>query len=141
MWIYACEPCRFSVNDGRRRMLRFSREECLAIDRAATASAGGRSARPFDGSAEVARSSAQERTWQHVKKDGTVIYVEVAGSACALAARAPAWSSQTMSAKARDPSALSDADGHHSSCVLLLDEDLRVVLAIGTLEKSSGPLT
>jgi PAS domain S-box-containing protein len=104
MWIYDLRTLSFlAVNDAAVECYGYSREEFLAMTVRQLHLPAERSAL-LDQVLKSPVFSALKRTWQHVKRDGTVIYVEVARSAVDSQARTPAWSTPTMSPKARDPS-------------------------------------
>ena len=96
-----------------------------------------RSAAPRWG-AEVACFLARKRTWQHVKKDGTVIYVEVARSAVDFAGESACLViANDVSEGKRSELLYRMLMDTIPSSVLLLDENLCVVLANRNfLEKS-----
>jgi PAS domain S-box-containing protein len=138
MWIYDLRTLAFlAVNDAAAECYGYSREEFrsmtvwqLHLRPEASAILDAALHSPF--------SSKQERTWQHVKKDGTVIYVELAssavrfagGSACLVVAN-------DVSEGKRSKLLYGMLMDTIPSSVLLLDENLCVVSANRNfLEKS-----
>jgi PAS domain S-box-containing protein len=138
MWIYDLQTLSFlAVNDSAVERYGYSREEFLSmtvrqLHLPADMSAG------LDGALRSPASTEREGIWRHVKKDGTVVYVEVArstaqvggGSACVVIAH------DVSEGKRSELLYRMLLDAIPSS-VLLLDENLCVVLANRNfLEKS-----
>jgi len=138
MWIYDLRTLSFlAVNDAAVESYGYSREEFLAMTARQLHLPAERSAL-LDQALRSPASASPKHTWQLVKQDGGVIYAEVARSAVDFAGE-----------KACLASASDITEGKRSellyrmlmdtipSSVLLLDEDLRVVLANRNfLEKS-----
>src|ERR1035441_10632122 len=138
MWIYDLRTLSFlAVNDAAIECYGYTREEFLAMTARQLHLPAERSAL-LDQALRSPVSAAPKRTWQHAKKDGGVIYVEAVRSAVDFAGESACL-----------VSANDVTDGKRSellyrmlmdtipSSVLLLDEDLRVVLANRNfLEKS-----
>src|ERR1035441_4755618 len=138
MWIYNLRTLAFlAVNEAAIRCYRYSREEFLAATVRQLHLPAEWSAR-LDGVLKAPASSAQERTWRHVKKDGTVIYVEIARSPVNFAGQKACLvvASDVSEGKRSEVLCRMLLDTIPSS-VLLLDENLRVALANRNfLEKS-----
>jgi PAS domain S-box-containing protein len=129
MWIYDLATLSFlAANDAAIECYGYSRQEFLAMTVRQLHLPAERSAL-LDQALRSPVSPAPNRTWQHVKKDGTVIYVEVARSGVDFAGESACL-----------VNAIDVTEGKRSellyrmlmdtipSSVLLLDEDLRVVL-------------
>jgi PAS domain S-box-containing protein len=125
------------VNDAAVECYGYSREEFLAMTVRQLHLPAERSAL-LDGALKLPVSSAQERTWQHVKKDGTVIYVEVARSAVHFAGESACLViANDVSEGKRSELLYRMLMDTIPSSVLLLDENLCVVSANRNfLEKS-----
>ena len=138
MWIYNLRTLAFlAVNEAAIKCYRYSREEFLATTVRQLHLPAERSAF-LDGVLKAPASSAQERTWQHVKKDGTVIYVEIARSPVNFAGQKACLvvASDVSEGKRSELLCRMLLDTIPSS-VLLLDENLCVALANRNfLEKS-----
>jgi PAS domain S-box-containing protein len=77
MWIYDLRTLAFlAVNAAAAECYGYSREEFLAMTAQQLHLRAERSA-CLDAALRSPSSAQQERTWRHVRKDGTVIYVEV----------------------------------------------------------------
>lgn len=137
MWIYdLCTLSFLAVNDAAVEYYGYSREEFysmtarqlhLQVERSATLDTTLSS--PF---------SLKERTWRHVRKDGTVIYVECTCSAILLGGKSACLVLATDVSEGKRAELINRMlmDTIPSS-VLLLDENLCVVLANRNfLEKS-----
>jgi PAS domain S-box-containing protein len=129
MWVYDPRTLQFlAVNDAAVAFYGYSREEFLAMTVQELYLPADRSA----------SSEEQKGAWRHVRKDGTVVYVEVAGSTVRVAGESAclAIASDSSEGKRFELLYRSLLDAIPSS-VLLLDEDLRVVSANRNfLEKS-----
>jgi PAS domain S-box-containing protein len=137
-WIYNLRTLAFlAVNDAAVECYSYSREEFLAMTVRQLHLSAERSAL-LDGALKSPASSVQERTWRHVKKDGTVIYVEVARSAVKFAGeRACLVVANDVSEGKRSEVLCRMLMDTIPSSVLLLDENLCVALANRNfLEKS-----
>jgi PAS domain S-box-containing protein len=130
MWIYDLRTLSFlAVNDAAVERYGYSREEFLAMTVRQLHLRAERSAL-LDGVLKSPVSSVQERTWRHVRKDGTVIYVEVARSAVDFAGESACLViANDVSEGKRSELLYRMLMDTIPSSVLLLDEDLRVVLA------------
>ena len=138
MWIYDPRTLSFlAVNDAAVECYGYSREEFLNMkvrqlylrtESSAILNAALRS--PF--------SSTQEPMWRHVTKDGTVIYVELAKSAVHFAGESTCLvMAHDVSEDKRSELLYRILMDTIPSSVLLLDENLRVVVANRNfLEKS-----
>ena len=138
MWIYDLRTLSFlGVNDAAVECYGYSREEFLAMTVRQLHLPAERSAL-LDGALKLPVSSVQERTWQHVKKDGTVIYVEVARSAVHFAGESACLViANDVSEGKRSELLYRMLMDTIPSSVLLLDENLCVVSANRNfLEKS-----
>ncbi|HUY13892.1 MAG TPA: PAS domain S-box protein [Terriglobia bacterium] len=138
MWIYNLRSLSFlSVNDAAVECYSYSREEFLAMTVQQLHLPAERSAL-LDAALSSPFSPKQERTWRYVKKDGTVIYVEVAKSAVDFAGESACLViANDVSEGKRSELLYRMLMDTIPSSVLLLDQDLRVVLANRNfLEKS-----
>ena len=138
MWIYDLGTLSFlAVNDAALECYSYSREEFLAI-RAPQLHLPSERSPLLDEALKSPVPSMREQTWQHVKKDGTVIYVDGARSAVNFAGqRACLVIANDVSEGQRSELLYRMLMDTIPSSVLLLDEDLRVVLANRNfLEKS-----
>jgi PAS domain S-box-containing protein len=138
MWIYDLRTLSFlAVNDAAVECYSYSREEFLAMTVRQLHLPAERSA-VLDGALKSPVSSVRKRTWQHVKKDGTVIYVEVARSAVDFADESACLViANDVSEGKRSELLYRMLMDTIPSSVLLLDENLCVVLANRNfLEKS-----
>jgi len=138
MWIYDLRTLSFlAVNDAAVECYSYSREEFLAMTVRQLHLPAERSA-VLDGALKSPVSSVRKRTWQHVKKDGTVIYVEVVRSAVGFADKSACLviANDVSEGKRSELLCRMLMDTIPSS-VLLLDENLCVVMANRNfLEKS-----
>jgi PAS domain S-box-containing protein len=129
MWVYNPRTLQFlAVNDAAVAFYGYSREEFLAMTVQELYLPADRSA----------SSEEQKGAWRHVRKDGTMVYVEVAGSTVRVAGESACLviASDSSEGKRFELLYRSLLDAIPSS-VLLLDEDLRVVSANRNfLEKS-----
>ena len=81
MWIYDLRTLSFlAINDAAVERYGYSREEFRSMTAPQLHLPAEMSAL-LDGVLKSPPSAKQERTWRHVKKDGTVIYVEITRSA------------------------------------------------------------
>jgi PAS domain S-box-containing protein len=137
-WIYNLRTLAFlAVNDAAVECYRYSREEFLAMtvrQLHLPAERGGL----LDGALKSPPASRHDRTWRHVKKDGTVIYVEVARSAVIFAGeRACLVLAYDVSDGKRSELLCQMLMDTIPSSVLMLDDSLCVALANRNfLEKS-----
>jgi PAS domain S-box-containing protein len=138
MWIYDLRTLAFlAVNDAAVEYYGYSREELLA-------STVGQLHLPADTPALLDAalmppvSVDRKEEWRHAKKDGTVVYVEVVRSAVLFAGKSACLTiASDASEKKRSEVLYRSLMNAIPSSVLLLDEDLRVVLANKNfLEKS-----
>ena len=130
MWIYDLRTLSFlAVNDATVECYGYSREEFLAMTVRQLHLPAERSA-VLDGVLKPPVFSVGKRTWQHVKKDGTVIYLEVARSAVEFAGESACLviANDVSEGKRSELLCRMLMDTIPSS-VLLLDENLCVVLA------------
>jgi len=138
MWIYDPRTLSFlAVNDATVECYGYSREELLAMTVRQLHLPADMSA-PLDVLLRSPVSAEQKGPWRHVRKDGAVIYVEVARSAVRVAGESACLVVATDVSEGKRFELLCRMllDAIPSS-VLLLDEDLRVVLANRNfLEKS-----
>ncbi len=138
MWIYDPRTLSFlAVNGAAVECYGYSREEFLVMTVRQLHLESERSA-VLDGMLKARVSSVQRRTCQHVKKDGTVIYVEVAKSAVEFEGESAylVIADDVSEAKRSELLYRMLMDAIPSS-VLLLDENLCVVVANRNfLEKS-----
>ncbi len=138
MWIYDLRTLSFlAVNDAAVGCYGYSREEFRAMTVRQLHLPAETSA-ILDAALISPFSSKQERTWRHVKKDGTVIYVELARSAVHFAGESACLviANDVSEGKKSELLYRMLMDTIPSS-VLLLDENLCVVLANRNfLEKS-----
>ena len=138
MWIYDLRTLSFlAVNDAAVECYSYSREEFLAMTVRQLHLPAERSA-VLDGALKPPVFSVRKRTWQHVKKDGTVIYVEVVRSAVGFADKSACLviANDVSEGKRSELLCRMLMDTIPSS-VLLLDENLCVVMANRNfLEKS-----
>ena len=138
MWIYDLRTLSFlAVNHAAVECYSYSREEFLVMTVRQLHLPAERSA-VLDGELKSPIASMRKRTWQHVKKDGTVIYVEVARSAVDFAGQSACLViANDVSEGKRSELLYRMLTDAIPSSVLLLDEDLRVVFANRNfLEKS-----
>jgi PAS domain S-box-containing protein len=138
MWIYDLRTLSFlAVNEAAVACYGYSREEFLAMTVRQLHLPEERSAL-LDGVLESPLSPVQERTWRHVRKDGTVIYVEVARSAVDFAGESECLAiANDVSEGKRSELLYRMLMDTIPSSVLVLDENLCVVLANRNfLEKS-----
>src|ERR1019366_4378115 len=138
MWIYDLRTLSFlGVNDAAVECYGYSRQEFLAMTVRQLHLPAERSAL-LDQALRSPVSPAPNRTWQHVKKDGTVIYVEVARSGVDFAGESACLvNANDVTEGKRSELLYRMLMDSIPSSVLLLDEDLRVVLANRNfLEKS-----
>lgn len=138
MWIYSPQTLSFlAVNDAAARCYGYSRDEFLAMSVRQLHPRAERTA-PLDAVLGSSASSEQEQTWRHVKKDGTLIYVEVARSGVHFAGKSACLviANDVSQGKRSELFYQMLMDAIPSS-VLLLDENLCVVVANRNfLEKS-----
>src|ERR1039457_4938530 len=129
-WIYNLRTLAFlAVNDAAAECYGYSREEFLAMTVRQLHLPAERSA-VLDGALKPPISSVGKRTWRHVKKDGTVIYLEVARSAVDFAGeRACLVVANDVSEGKRSELLYRMLMDTIPSSVLLLDETLCVVSA------------
>ena len=115
MWIYDLRTLSFlAVNDAAVECYGYSREEFLAMTVRQLHLPAERSAL-LDGALKPPVSSVRERTWQHVKKDGTVIYLEVARSRRGFRGRERMFGHRKRCQRRQEIRvAVPDADGYHS---------------------------
>jgi PAS domain S-box-containing protein len=138
MWIYDLQTLSFlAVNDSAVERYGYSREEFLSmtvrqLHLPADMSAG------LDGALRSPASTEREGIWRHVRKNGTVVYVEVARSTAQVGdASACVVIAHDISEGKRSELLYRMLMDAIPSSVLLLDENLRVVLANRNfLEKS-----
>jgi PAS domain S-box-containing protein len=138
MWICSLRTLAFlAVNDAAVECYGYSREEFLGMTVRQLHLPAERSAL-LDGVLKSPASAVQERTFRHVKKDGTVIYVEVARSAVTFAGdRACLVMASDVSEGKRSELLCRMLMDTIPSSVLMLDENLCVALANRNfLEKS-----
>jgi PAS domain S-box-containing protein len=138
MWICSLRTLAFlAVNDAAVECYGYSREEFLGMTVRQLHLPAERSAL-LDGVLKSPASAVQERTFRHVKKDGTVIYVEVARSAVTFAGdRACLVVASDVSEGKRSELLCRMLMDTIPSSVLMLDENLCVALANRNfLEKS-----
>ncbi len=138
MWIYSLKTLSFlAVNDAAVGCYGYSHDEFLGMTARQLHLTPERSAF-LDRILRSPVPSGQERTWRHVKKDGTVIYVEVARSAVDFAGEGACLVvANDVSEGKRSELLYRMLMDTIPSSVLLLDEDLCVVLANSNfLEKS-----
>ena len=138
MWIYDLRTLSFlAVNNAAVECYGYSRDEFLAMRVRQLHPPAERSAL-LDQALRSPVTRAPKRTWQHLKKDGTAIYVEAARSAVDFAGESACLvSANDVTEGKRSELLYRMLMDTIPSSVLLLDEDLRVVLANRNfLEKS-----
>ena len=138
MWIYSLQTLAFlAVNDAAVERYGYSTEEFLAMTVRQLHPPADRSAL-LDKALKAPVSTPQERTWQHVKKDRTVVYADVARCPVDFAnERACLVIANDVSEGKRSELLYRMLMDAIPSSVLLLDEDLCVILANRNfLEKS-----
>jgi PAS domain S-box-containing protein len=143
MWIYDLRTLSFlAVNDAAVECYGYSREEFRAMTVRQLYLRTGTSAIPLDTALSSPFSSKQERTWRHVKKDGTVIYVEVATSAVHFAGEnACLVIANDVTEGKRSELLYRMLMDTIPSSVLLLDDNLCVLLANRNFLKKSRRTT
>jgi PAS domain S-box-containing protein len=137
MWIYSLQTLAFlAVNDAAADFYGYTREELLAVTVRQLHLPADAPGLPH--LERMPLASEPKETWRHIKKDGTVVYVEVVRSAVHFSDQAACLIiASNASEKKRSEGLLRSLMDAIPSSVLLQDEELRVVLVNRNfLEKS-----